>query len=91
MTTLNWRKAIEVRLTDKIIPNPTSTSELLDLLGQVSIAVEAGFLHIDPRKDADRGGYGIPEDIYIVPAASVLYVKYVEPKEEEVSAVDSIF
>ncbi len=76
MSTLNWRTVAELRLTDRIVPNPNSTSELLADMYNVNVAIEGGLVHIDPRQQpADqRQEY----EVSVVPASSVEYIRYVE-------------
>lgn len=85
MTSLTWRTARELRLTDKLIPNPNSTSELLDRLDNIRVALSAGWLHIDPRDagNADRNP-GDPEfDVFTVPASAVARIVFRETKERQ--------
>jgi hypothetical protein len=78
MTTLNWREAAELRLTDKLIPNPDSPSELLHMLRGVRVAVDGPLLHVDARsinhgeKRDDREEY----DVFVVPALAVRLIRY---------------
>ncbi|EGX60126.1 hypothetical protein SZN_09396 [Streptomyces zinciresistens K42] len=73
---LNWRTA-EVELAEQLVPNPNAEHQLLQRLHNVRVAIEAGFLHIDPRtKD-----YVPPpgQDTYtvtVVPAHLVRRVTY---------------
>lgn len=68
---LNWRDVTTVELTDKLIPDPNAGHNFLDRLQNVRVAVEGGFLHIDPRKDS-----GSSQDLFIVPASAVHKVAY---------------
>ena len=76
--TLQWRNATTLRLTDKLIPNPDSTSELLDQLNNVLVAIDGSFLHIDPRRTNGQ----VPVDkkaehpVYVVPAGKVELIGY---------------
>lgn len=82
MTTLNWRTARELRLTDRLIPDPNNTSEMLARFNGVQVALEAGWLHIDPRRvgEPDRN-VGDPEfDVFTVPASSVERILFREAK-----------
>jgi hypothetical protein len=90
MTTLNWRTAREAHLTEALIPNPNSTSQLMQNLTDVRVAFDGGLVHIDPRhpgaQDLDPGN---PEfTVTVVSASSVHAIQYVEPKEEEVPEVE---
>ncbi|MCX5285953.1 hypothetical protein [Streptomyces sp. NBC_00198] len=84
MSTLNWRTA-DVRLTDKLIPNPSNESQLLNHLTQVRVAVDNGFLHIDPRRDGQATAYPDPDTFtaHIVPAHQVQLVTYKAPVSAE--------
>lgn len=86
MTTLNWREIYELRLTDKLIPNPNNQSDLLQRLNGVRVAVEGPMIHVDPRstsngeKRDDREEY----DVFVVPASVVEHIKYrVAPDSDE--------
>lgn len=68
---LNWRDVTTLELTNKLIPDPNAGHNFLDRLQNVRVAIEGGFLHIDPRKDA-----GSSQDLFIVPAATVHKVAY---------------
>lgn len=82
-STLTWRQVDELRLTGKLIPNPNSTSELLQTLSGVRVAVEGAMLHVDPRSTSagSRPSTQPEYDVYVVPVAVVEYIKYreVEP------------
>lgn len=69
--TLNWRTATDVVLNDKLVPNPNAEHEQLVRLHNVKVAVEGGFLHIDPRRDS-----GSSQNLFIVPASAVSKVVY---------------
>lgn len=75
---LHWRTVTELRLNSKLVWNPNAQHELLDVLRNVRVAVEGGFLHIDPRQDA-----GGSQDLFMVPAAAVLKAVYQEPVPAE--------
>lgn len=79
MTTLNWRVASEVHLNNKIVADPSAQYDRLQQLRNVRVAIESGFLHIDPQQ-VGAASNGEEQDIYIVPASSVEYVKYTAPK-----------
>jgi hypothetical protein len=84
MSTLNWRTVAELRLVDKVVPNPNSTSELLDRLDHVRVAVDNGLLHIDPRpvNGQAAGGADADYNVTVVPTSSVAYISYrVAPTE----------
>lgn len=74
---LNWRDVTTVELTDKLIPDPNAGHNFLDRLQNVRVAVEGGFLHIDPRKDS-----GSTQDLFMVPAAAVRKAVYREVAAE---------
>lgn len=76
--TLNWRDAVTVELNAQLIPDPNAGHILLDRLRNVLVAVEGGFLHIDPRKDSGSG-----QDLFMVPASAVRRVVYREPAAAE--------
>lgn len=83
MSTLNWRTVRDVRLTDKLIPEPGNESNCQNHLCNVRVAIEGAFLHIDPRvvdvRDPDPGS---PEfSAYVVPMNAVVSVHYKEQKE----------
>lgn len=77
MSTLDWRTVAELHLHEKLIPNPNAQSELMDKLQNVRVAVEGGFLHIDPRRPGDSPA-GQEFDVYIVPALAVRTITYRE-------------
>jgi hypothetical protein len=84
MSNLNWRTVAELRLVDKVVPNPNSTSELLDRLDHVRVAVDNGLLHIDPRPvgQGDPGRAGEDYNVTVVPTSAVEYISYrVAPAE----------
>ncbi|MFE5140365.1 hypothetical protein ACFRDV_22255 [Streptomyces fagopyri] len=82
MPQLEWRTA-DVVLRDKLIPDPRNESQLLDRLTQVKVAVDTGFLHIDPRRNGDVAFPGADTfSAYIVPAHQVLVVTYQAPVNE---------
>lgn len=84
MDNLKWRTARKVELTDRLIPNPNSQSELLQRLANVRVAFDSGLVHIDPREvDAHDFDSGNPEfEVYVLPAASVLKIVYMEKKKK---------
>lgn len=83
MSTLQWRTA-DVELADKLVPQPNAEHQLLDRLSNVRVAIDNGFLHIDPRPNSAPAYPG--NDTYtvqIVPAHLVRRVSYrVEPQTE---------
>lgn len=89
MTTLNWRTVAEIRFTKMIIPMPHKQGYNTAHLRQVSIAIEGGFIHVDPRSAADMENIDVPADIFILPSTAVESIKYTEP--EAPSITDSIF
>jgi hypothetical protein len=81
---LKWRTVAELRLTDPIVPNPNSTSELLNRLNHVRVAVDNGLLHIDPRpvNQPLAGGADTEYNVTVVPTSAVEYISYrVAPAE----------
>lgn len=75
MSKLEWRKA-DVKLGDGLVPNPNAEHELLSNLADVLVAVEGGFLHIDPQS-GDAAYPGQEEaTVTIVPASVVKWVRY---------------
>lgn len=85
---LTWRTA-DVVLTEQLIPNPNAEHQLLARLTGVRVAVDAGFLHIDPRDNGKPSYPGQTETaVHIVPAHLVRTVTYrvqaTEPAEVEV-------
>jgi hypothetical protein len=76
--TLHWRAVTELHLNDDLIPNPNAGNVFLTQLYNVKVAVEGGFLHVDPRQDS-----GSSQDLFMVPAAAVLKAVYREPVPAE--------
>lgn len=75
--TLNWRTATDVALNDELVPNPNAEHELLSRLRNVQVAIDAGFLHIDPRQPADReAAKGQEFTVTVVSAAAVVAITY---------------
>lgn len=72
---LNWRDVTLLDLDGKLIPNPNASSQLLNRLHNVRVAVEGGFLHVDPRP-ADQRDQGGEYDVFLIPANAVLSVVY---------------
>ncbi|MFE9127062.1 hypothetical protein ACFYOF_16855 [Streptomyces sp. NPDC007148] len=84
MSTLKWRLA-DVTLNDKLVPNPQSASQLLDHLDNARVAVDGGFLHIDPRRNGEPSYPGQSTySVHIVPAHLVRVVTYKEETPKEV-------
>ncbi|MFJ8006129.1 hypothetical protein [Streptomyces fagopyri] len=82
MPRLEWRTA-DVELRDKLIPDPNNQSQKLARFNQVKVAVDTGFLHIDPRRSGDVAFPGTDTfSAYIVPAHQVLLVTYQAPVNE---------
>lgn len=77
MTTLNWRTAHRVELTDNLIPTPNSPSELKWRLDNVQVAFDSGLVHIDPRP---QGATDTEYPVYVVPASAVKVIRYQETK-----------
>lgn len=74
---LNWRTATNVVLNEELIPNPNAEHVLLDRLHNVRIALDNGFLHIDPRQPSERdAAKGQEFTATVVPAAVVHTVTY---------------
>lgn len=83
MDQLKWRTARKVELSEPLVPNPNSQSELLQRLTNVRVAFDSGLVHIDPREgdgqDFDRGN---PEfEVHVVPATAVRTIVYMERKK----------
>lgn len=78
MTTLNWLEVAELRLTDKLIPDPNEPSELRQQLRGVRVAVDGALLHVDPRainlgeKRDDQEDY----EVHVIPASAVEVMRY---------------
>jgi hypothetical protein len=86
MTELKWRTVAELRLVDKLVPDPNSTSVLMQRLNHVRVAVDNGLLHIDPRPVNQQpvGGQHAEYDITVVPTSAVEYISYrVTPTTDE--------
>jgi hypothetical protein len=73
MSTLNWRAARRVELTDSLIPIPSSPSELKWRLDNVQVAFDSGFVHIDPRP---AGATDTEYPVYVLPASAVKVIEY---------------
>ncbi|MHA6765291.1 hypothetical protein [Streptacidiphilus sp. PAMC 29251] len=72
MTTLNWRNATEVRLSEALIPDPASPSGVLDILTGGRVAVDDGVLYIDPRQDPGPDPEAAAYTVTAVPLAGVI-------------------
>ncbi|MEU8101670.1 hypothetical protein [Streptomyces rubiginosohelvolus] len=79
---LNWRDVLILDLNAKLIPDPNAGHNLLDRLRNVRVAVEGGFLHIDPRPTGHRDQGG-EHDIFVVPASAVMSLVYRVPAPAE--------
>ncbi|MFH8483559.1 hypothetical protein [Streptomyces sp. NPDC018055] len=78
---LNWRDVTTLELADKLIPDPNAGHNRLDRLQNVRVAIEGGFLHIDPRQPQQAEGAASQEyDVFIVPALTVKSVVYRDVK-----------
>ncbi|MBD3550838.1 hypothetical protein [Streptomyces sp. SP18CM02] len=77
---LNWRDATTLELNDGAIPDPNFPGQSLRLLHNVRVAVEGGFLHIDPRQQQSEAGAGQEFDVFIVPASAVKAAVYRDVK-----------
>lgn len=75
---LNWRDVTTLELNDPLITDPNGGYNSLKQLHGVRVAVEGGFLHVDPRRDA-----GSAQDLFMVPASAVRRVVYREPAAAE--------
>ncbi|MCP2310902.1 MULTISPECIES: hypothetical protein [Kitasatospora] len=89
MSDLKWRAVSELRLAARLVPNPNSSSELLDRLNHVRVAIEGNLLHIDPRQ---RTGQEVDKseeyDVTVVPTSAVEYIRYrVTPASPRVTVV----
>ncbi|MFB6889431.1 hypothetical protein ACFCX4_08985 [Kitasatospora sp. NPDC056327] len=85
---LTWIEADELRLTSNLIPNPTNQSQLLNQLSSIRIALDNGFVHIDPRPTNGT----VPVDrkaeyeVLVVPASAIESVRYrVVPKSSRLT------
>ncbi|MGI5485076.1 hypothetical protein [Streptomyces lavendofoliae] len=87
MSTLNWRTAAALELTDELIPDPDDEGRLLRSLQAVRVAIEGSFVHVDPRQPSavkqqrSRTSYVIT----VVPAAAVRYLRYQETYDRNFS------
>lgn len=79
MSDLTWRTARTLQLAEKLIPDPNAQHVLLDRLHSVRVAVEGAFLHVDPRQEGRSYPGGSEVEVYVVPAAAVRTVVYMEP------------
>jgi hypothetical protein len=91
MTQLHWRPA-DVKLNEKLVPNPRAEHDLLANLTAVRVAIEGSFLHIDPQNDSPAYPGQTEHPITVVPASAVLSLTYkagfpVEPEPIEVRTV----
>ncbi|MFI9194198.1 hypothetical protein ACIG0A_33470 [Streptomyces californicus] len=77
---LNWRNVTTLELNDGAIPDPNSPGQSLRLLHNVRVAVEGGFLHVDPRQQQSEAGADQEFDVFIVPASAVKTVIYRDVK-----------
>ncbi|MER5631249.1 hypothetical protein [Streptomyces nitrosporeus] len=80
-STLTWRTATTLVLNDELIPDPNAGHILLKRLQNVRVAVEGGFLHIDPRRPQDvEGAPGAEFEVHVIPASAVRSLAYREAK-----------
>ncbi|MEU1086371.1 hypothetical protein ABZ401_05980 [Streptomyces sp. NPDC005892] len=84
--TLNWRTVTTLELTDKLIADPNAGHNKLDQLQNVRVAIEGGFLHVDPRQPGQHaaGGY----DVFLVPGAAVRSVVYRQEQQAEPEQIE---
>ncbi|MFF6903523.1 GNAT family N-acetyltransferase [Streptomyces hydrogenans] len=75
MSDLTWRTA-DVRLNTKLIPDPNATHMLQSDLTDVLVALDSGFVHIDPQRGKPAYGHQSEWKIYIVPAGAVETISY---------------
>lgn len=75
MSDLTWRTA-DVDLKDKLIPDPNATHMFLDSLYNVYVALDNGFLHIDPQRGKTEYPTQSEWSAYIVPASAVDRIRY---------------
>jgi hypothetical protein len=90
MDKLNWRTVAELKLTSPAVPNPDSTSDLLQNLNSVRVAIADGLVHIDPRPTNGP----VPPDVKAeytvtaVPTSAVEYIRYQEvPKSKRMTVM----
>lgn len=75
MSKLEWRKA-DVALHDGLVPNPNAEHSLLSKLDDVLVAVEGGFLHVDPQSGEAAYPGQVEANVTIVPASAVKWIRY---------------
>lgn len=75
MSDLTWRIA-DVRLNDKVIPDPNAQHVLLSDLTTVHVALDNGFVHIDPQRGKSAYNNQGEWPVYIVPASTVDKISY---------------
>jgi len=73
---LNWRTVGTLELTEKLIPDPNAEHELLQRLTGVSVAIDGGFLHIDPWPVREERIPNQPRRIHVIPASAVRHLEY---------------
>lgn len=73
---LHWRKA-EIKLTEKLVPDPRAEHNLLSQLTNVRVAIEGSFVHIDARPNGEPAYPSQTEyNVTVVPATSVAKIVY---------------
>lgn len=77
MSTLNWRTAQKVELTEPLIPLASSPSEPRSRLDNVQVAFDSGLVHIDPRP---AGATDTEYPVYVVSASAVKVIQYQDRK-----------
>jgi hypothetical protein len=75
MSDLTWRIA-DVQLKDKLIPDPNAGHIFLNSLHNVYVALDNGFLHIDPQRGKTEYPNQSEWSAYIVPAGAVDKLHY---------------
>ena len=75
MSDLTWRIA-DVRLHHQLIPNPNAQHMLQSDLTAVHVALDNGFVHIDPQRGKTEYGHQSEWKVYIVPASAVETISY---------------
>ncbi|TXS50137.1 hypothetical protein [Streptomyces sp. t39] len=87
MTQLHWRPA-DVKLNEKLVPNPRAEHDLLSDLTAVHVAIDGSFLHIDPYIGAPAAHGQVEYPITVVPASAVQRLTYKAGIKSEVPEID---
>ncbi|MFC9956004.1 hypothetical protein ACFVIB_01365 [Streptomyces nigra] len=75
MDELHWCTA-DVVLYDKLVPDPTSLSNLMSNVQQARVAIQGAFLHIDPQRGKEAyPGQGTWK-VTVVAASAVKTIEY---------------